>query len=228
MTVPLRHIILLLFFLCFVIHLFRQEVTQQALPEKTRILFVLDGSGSMNADWGENKSRMEVAKEILTRLVDSLRVNPKVELALRVYGHRYSRQANNCNDSQLEVAFGINNHSSIINEIKDITPRGVTPITYSLLQAANDFPTTAGYRNIVILITDGVESCGGDPCQACIELQIKGVFLRPFIIGLGVPGGKALDCVGKFIDAENARSFNKILNESIETTFAKIGRASCR
>lgn len=214
--------VIFLFFSLFLVNfsLSGQEVNEQALPEKTRILFVLDGSGSMNADWGENKSRMEVAKEILTRLVDSLRVNPKVELALRVYGHRYSRQANNCNDSQLEVAFGINNHSSIISEIKDITPRGVTPITYSLLQAANDFPGTGGYRNIVILITDGVESCGGDPCQASIELQRKGVFLRPFIIGLGVPGGKALDCVGKFIDAENARSFNKILNESIETTFA--------
>src|SRR5690606_31521001 len=93
-------------------------------------------------------------------------------------------------------------------------------ITYSLLQAATDFPTTSGYRNIVILITDGVESCGGDPCQASIELQKRGVFLRPFIIGLGVPGGKALDCVGKFIDADNADSFHEILNESIETTFA--------
>lgn len=198
-----------------------QNINQQALPEKTRILFVLDASGSMEATWGKDQSRMDVAKSILTRLVDSLRINPKLELALRVYGHRYSRQANNCNDSQLEVPFGMNNHNIIINEIKDLTPRGVTPITYSLLEAAKDFPTKSGYRNIVILITDGVESCGGDPCQASIELQKKGVFLRPFIIGLGVPGGKALDCVGKFIDSENARSFNKILNESIETTFAK-------
>lgn len=201
--------------------LWGQDINHQALPEKTRILFVLDGSGSMNAQWGRDQSRMDAAKSILTRLVDSLRINPKLELALRVYGHRYSRQSNNCNDSQLEVPFGISNHNTIINEIKDITPRGVTPITYSLLQAAKDFPTSAGYRNIVILITDGVESCGGDPCQASIALQKKGVFLRPFIIGLGVPGGKALDCVGKFIDAENSQSFNKILNESIETTFAR-------
>lgn len=198
-----------------------QRVVEQALPEKTRILFVLDGSGSMNALWGGDQSRMDLAKKILTQLVDSLRVNPKVELALRVYGHRYSRQSNNCNDSKLEVPFGVKNHDAIINEIKDIRPKGVTPITYSLLQAAKDFPAGAGYRNIVILITDGVESCGGDPCQASIELQKKGVFLRPFIIGLGVPGGKALDCVGKFIDAENAHSFNKILNEAIATTFAK-------
>lgn len=51
-------------------------------------------------------------------------------------------------------------------------------------------------------------------------LQKKGVFLRPFIIGLGVPGGKVLDCVGKFVDSENAQTFNQILNESIATSFA--------
>lgn len=205
---------------CLCLSVSGQQIIEQKLPEKTRILFVLDGSGSMNAQWGDNLSRMQAAKNILTKLVDSLRINPKVELALRVYGHRYSRQSNNCNDSKLEVPFGIKNHNTIINQIKDITPRGVTPITYSLLQAAQDFPANAGYRNIVILITDGVESCGGDPCAASIELQKKDVFLRPFIIGLGVPGGKALDCVGKFIDSQNASSFNKILNESIETTFA--------
>lgn len=205
-------------FICFAAT--AQENIEQKLPEITRILFVLDGSGSMNAQWGTNESRMDVAKRILTNLVDSLRINPKVELALRVYGHRYSRQSNNCTDSQLEVPFGLKNHNAIISEIKDITPRGVTPITYSLLQAAKDFPVNKAYRNIVILITDGVESCGGDPCQASIELQKKGVFLRPFIIGLGVPGGKVLDCVGKFIDAEDAHSFNKILNTAIETTFA--------
>jgi Ca-activated chloride channel family protein len=214
----------LAFFICHACICFSvsaQDKIEQKLPEKTRILFVLDGSGSMNAQWAGDQSRMHAAKKILAKLVDSLRINPTVELALRVYGHRYSRQSNNCNDSQLEVPFGINNHDAIINEIKDITPRGVTPITYSLLQAAKDFPAQAGYRNILILITDGVESCGGDPCEASIALQKQGVFLRPFIIGLGVPGGKALDCVGKFIDSENANSFNKILNESIETTFAK-------
>lgn len=214
--------ILLVFWLLFAVGIASaQEINQQALPEKTRILFVLDGSGSMNAIWSDGQSRMDVAKAILTRLVDSLRVNPQLELALRVYGHRYTRQSNNCQDSKLEVPFAPNNHNNIIARIRDIVPRGVTPITYSLRQAANDFPAGAGYRNIVILITDGVESCGGDPCEASIELQRKGVFLRPFIIGLGVPGGRALECVGKFIDADNAESFNQILNESIETTFAK-------
>src|ERR1044071_5554322 len=79
---------------------------QQKLPQKTRILFVLDASGSMQAAWENNVSRMDAAKGILTKLVDSLKNNQNLELALRVYGHRYPRQANNCQDSFLEVPFG--------------------------------------------------------------------------------------------------------------------------
>lgn len=198
-----------------------QTKVQQKLPEKTRILFVLDGSGSMEGLWDGKQSRMDIAKSILTKLVDSLKVNPELELALRVYGHQFIRAQNNCQDSRLEVPFGLKNHNAIINKIKGITPRGVTPITYSLTQAAKDFPTAQGYRNILILITDGVESCGGDPCTVSTELQKKGVFLRPYVIGLGLKGGAALDCVGKYIDSENANSFNKVLNKSIEASLAK-------
>jgi Ca-activated chloride channel family protein len=198
-----------------------QNKVQQKLPEKTRMLFLLDGSGSMEGIWEGKESRMEIAKKILAKLVDSLKANQNLELALRVYGHRFNRSANNCQDTQLEVPFGVKNHNAIINKLKDITPRGTTPITYSLQQAAKDFPAATGYRNILILITDGIESCGGDPCAASVEFQRRGIFLRPFIIGLGLDGGKALDCAGKYVDAQNTTSFNDVLNNTIETTFSK-------
>lgn len=203
------------------IPLYGQKKVQQKLPEKTRILFVLDASGSMQAAWEGNISRMDAAKNILSKLVDSLRSNQNLELALRVYGHRYPRQSNNCQDSFLEVPFGAKNHNTIIAKIKDIKPLGTTPITYSLLQAAKDFPQKAGYRNIIILITDGIESCGGDPCQTSLELQKKNIFLRPFVIGLGLKGSEVLNCVGKFFNSEDATGFNQLLNKAIETTFSK-------
>lgn len=172
-------------------------------------------------EWHNGESRIDIAKRILTRLVDSLRSNESLELALRVYGHRYVRQSNNCHDTKLEVPFGIKNHDRIIQKLQEIVPKGVTPITYSLQQAALDFPANQGYRNILILITDGIESCQGDPCATSIELQRKGIFLRPFIIGLGLEGGKVLDCAGKYFDSENSSSFNHVLNEAIQTTFSK-------
>lgn len=201
---------------------FCQTKVQQKIPEKTRILFLLDASGSMLEQWERpNQTRWSVAKSILTKLVDSLRLNNKLELGLRVYGHRSPQEIKNCKDTWLEVPFKAKNHSLIIDKLGEIKPKGVTPITYSLEQAAGDFPAGPGYRNIVILITDGIESCGGDLCATSRALQKKGVFLRPYIIGLGLRSEKTLECAGKYIDADTPGKFYDVLNESIESSFAK-------
>lgn len=199
-----------------------QTKVQQKLPDKTRILFLLDGSGSMQEEWMRpNQSRWTVAKSILTKLVDSLRQNTKLELGLRVYGHISPQEQKNCKDTRLEVPFKAKNHSQIIQKLEEIRPKGVTPITYSLEQAAGDFPAGPGYRNILILITDGIESCGGDVCAMSKALQQKGVFLRPYIIGIGLQTEKALDCAGRYINADTPGKFFDILNESIEASFSK-------
>ncbi len=201
---------------------FSQSKIQQKVPDKTRILFLLDASGSMLEQWERpNQTRWSVAKSILTKLVDSLGQNSKLELALRVYGHRSPQEIKNCKDTWLEVPFKARSHTLIIQKLAEIRPKGVTPITYSLEQAANDFPTSSGYRNIVILITDGIESCGGDLCSMSVAMQKKGVFLRPYIIGLGLRTEKSLECAGKYIDADTPGKFNDVLNEAIETSFAK-------
>ncbi len=177
----------------------------------------------MLESWGKvkNQTKISVAKSILSQLIDSLKQNSNLELALRVYGHRSPREINNCKDTQLEVPFKAKNHDAIIAKLKEIKPKGVTPITYSLEQAANDFPLSTGYRNIVILITDGIESCGGDLCATSRALQKKGVFLRPYIIGIGLQAEKTLECAGKFIDADTPGKFHEVLNEAIEASFAK-------
>ncbi len=214
-------IVTLLLFLCH--QSFGQTKIQQKIPEKTRILFLFDGSGSMLEPWGKerNQTKISVAKSILSHLIDSLKQNEKLELALRIYGHRSPREINNCKDTYLEVPFKTKNHDAIIAKLKEIKPKGVTPITYSLEQAANDFPTNQGYRNIIILITDGIESCGGDLCATSRALQQKGVFLRPYIIGIGLQAEKTLECAGKFIDADTPGKFHSVLNDAIEASFAK-------
>lgn len=216
-----RSALLLVLLVCSLVSSAQTKI-QQKLPEKTRILFLLDASGSMLEQWERpNQTRWSVAKSILAKLVDSLGQNSKLELALRVYGHRSPQQIKNCKDTWLEVPFKSKNHGLIIAKLNEIKPKGVTPITYSLEQAANDFPSNAGYRNIVILITDGIESCGGDLCAMSRALQKKGVFLRPYIIGLGLRSETTLECAGKYIDAETPGKFNEVLNEAIETSFAK-------
>ncbi len=195
------------------------QVYQQKPPQKTRILFLLDGSGSMLAPWGPTL-RINAAKKLLSDLIDSLKVNENLELALRVYGHQFHRKYQRCDDSRLEVGFSRENHRQIIQKLNQIEPMGTTPIAYSLAQAANDFPAEKDVRNIIIIITDGIESCDGDPCEVSLALQKRNIFLRPFIIGLGMEDneGKEFECMGQYFDAKKINDLRSSLNKAIFQT----------
>lgn len=179
---------------------------------KTRILFLLDGSGSMYAKM-QNETRISAAKRLLGNMVDSLRNVPDLEIALRIYGHRSPSSAQDCKDTKLEVPFAPDNHDEMLGVIKALTPKGTTLIAYSLQEAAYDFPKDDNVRNVIILITDGLEECAGDPCAISEALQRQGVILKPFIIGVGGDPTflQFYDCVGRYFDATTEAEFETIL-----------------
>ncbi|RTQ46781.1 VWA domain-containing protein [Hymenobacter gummosus] len=199
-----------------------QQGAPSSQPKTTRILFVLDASGSMNAPW-EGQPRWNVAKALLAKMVDSLNAYPNLELALRAYGHQHPSTENNCEDSRLEVPFAGKNAGAIKQRLQELKPQGNTPITYALLQSAQDFPADRNARNVLILITDGLESCKGDPCATALALQRKRVFLKPFVIGIGAERefGEQLKCLGQYYNAADVKTFRSILGDVIAQTLAK-------
>ncbi|MEJ6506480.1 MAG: VWA domain-containing protein [Crocinitomicaceae bacterium] len=185
---------------------------------KTRILFILDASNSMNLKW-ENQTRMESAKEILNEAVENLRGIPDLEIALRVYGHQslVSNTFQDCNDTKLEVPFGPNTIDAIKKKVKFISAKGATPIARSLEAAAGDFPSRDS-RNFIILITDGLESCDNDPCVIAKKLKEKEVNVTPFVIGIGLDLSylEQFNCIGSFTEAENKLAFKSVLTNIID------------
>jgi len=183
----------------------------------TRILFILDASNSMNARWGE-QTRIEAAKELLAKTVDGLKGVPNLEIGLRVYGHQSPITATfqDCNDTKLEVPFAPNNFSQVKTRIKSIYAKGTTPIARSLEAAAGDFPDQTS-RNIIILITDGLEACDNDPCVIAKKLHDKGVKVTPFVIGLGMDLSylEKFKCIGSYSDAETKDAFAKVLQNVV-------------
>jgi len=183
----------------------------------TRILFILDASNSMNAKWGD-QSRIEAAKELLAKAVDSLKGSSNLEIALRVYGHQSPITASyqDCNDTKLEIPFGPDNYDKIKYKIKSIVAKGTTPIARSLEAAASDFPDTNS-RNIIILITDGLEACDNDPCVIAKKLHDKGVRVTPFVIGLGLDLSylEQFKCIGSYTEAETKDAFRSVLKSVI-------------
>ena len=186
--------------------------------QTTRILFIYDASNSMWADWQSDK-KVHIATRLLSRMVDSLAEYANTELALRVFGHQKEFRLYDCNDTKLEVPFAPDNHQAIKLKLKAISPKGTTPIARSLEAAAKDFPNCSNCRNIIILITDGIEECDGDPCAISQELQKKGIILKPFIIGIGENFKEAFDCVGTYVDANTEEEFGNALQVVISQIF---------
>jgi Ca-activated chloride channel family protein len=205
----------LILIFCFV-QMFLGVFAQNTGNEKekvitTRILFLFDASQSMYGRW-QSDMKITIARKIMSDLLDSLRDVPNLELALRCYGHTKDYPPQDCDDTRLEVPFGSNNIEKIKHKLKTINPRGTTPIAMSLERAGGDFPPCSSCRNIIILITDGLEECNGDPCAVSLALQKKGIILKPFIIGIGKSFKEQFDCVGTYFDATTEKQFSTALN----------------
>lgn len=207
-TVPLC---LLVFFLWMSVSGYAQQGRSAQEEPLTRILFIFDASNSMFGIWQSDR-KINIAKKLLSELLDSIGSVPNVEYALRVYGHQKGYPPQDCDDTRLEVPFAPGNAQRIKQRINTIVPKGTTPIARSLEACADDFPACRTCRNVVVLITDGIEECSGDPCAVSRRLQQQGIILRPFIIGVGRDFSADFDCVGEYFDATSETAFRTALN----------------
>jgi len=201
-----------IYFILFISFSFFIVAQKKPAVKFTRILFVFDASKSMIAKH-QNTTRMDGAKNLFFKFIDSLSKDKTLLFALRMYGHTVKYPPGDCKDSKLIVPFGVNNIALIKQKVQAATPTGITPIEHSLTEAANDFVDNKT-NNIVILITDGIEECGGDPCNARQKLMTKGIIFKPFIIGIGLTPEqiKTFECVGTFYDYDEQNTFSNITN----------------
>ena len=222
---------LILFFLSSDIFAFSQSINpflstkspkQNNSLDKKTILLVFDASASMEDKiYGETK--IHIAKRVLEAVLT--KADSDVNLGLRVYGagNPSGNPYIDCNDSKLLVLPGTDNRRTIISAIYKILPRGFTPITYSLSQAVQDLTPYNGEKSI-ILISDGLETCGGDPCQLAQNLNSSGIDLKIDVVGFGVRDDWAaqeqLMCIalntdGRYFSAENDEQLTRSITESI-------------
>ncbi|MBM3404288.1 MAG: VWA domain-containing protein [Bacteroidetes bacterium] len=222
----IKHFFILLFVLVAWWGFGQQGVKESVKPKPvTRILFLFDGSQSMYGRW-QSDQKINIARQLLSTILDSLATVPDLELALRVYGHTKPVPPQDCDDTRLEIPFGKNNAVEIKHKLRFITPKGTTPIATSLEKAGSDFPPCDNCRNIIVLITDGIEECNGDPCAVSHMLQKQGIVLKPFIIGIGKNFEEQFDCVGTYFDATTEKEFSTalkvVISQALNSTTAQV------
>ena len=136
---------------------------------------ILDASGSMNGRLAAGTPKIDAARTALGQLVASL--PPETVIALRVYGAGSPRAKHDCADTQLVVPFGAAGtiKAQVVAAAAALKAQGYTPITKVLGIAAADFPAGGGER-VIVLVSDGIETCAGDPCataQALARAEVK-------------------------------------------------------
>ncbi len=194
-----------------------------AASEKS-IMLVLDSSGSMKAKLPDGTSRMDAAKSAVAQLVSTLPAD--TALALRAYGHQSPQSAKNCKDSALLTPFDdvSKNKAAVIAKALSLQPQGYTPITYALTLAAEELASQEAPSHVVVLVSDGKETCEADPCAAAKALAAADARLVVHTIGAGVdePTRSQLRCIasaarGGYFDANSTVELAAVVGKAAET-----------
>ena len=189
--------------------------------EKSLILYILDGSGSM---WGrvDGKIKIQVAKEVMTTLIKE--TPSGIDCGILVYGHR---KKGDCADMEMVVPMGPLEKEAAMEKINQISPKGKTPISDSISMAVDKIKGTEAASTIV-LVSDGIETCGKDPCAVVKKLKGSGINFIMHVVGFNVKADaeKQLSCVaeaggGRYFSTTNATDLLAAMNQIKESVVEK-------
>lgn len=182
---------------------------------------IFDASGSMGQPLPSGEPRIEAAIRALETLVGDV-LPEGAPFALRAFGH----VAPNSCETRLDVPLEPLDREAALAAVRAIEPKllSQTAIADSLTLAADDLGAAAGPKTI-ILITDGAESCGGDPAAAAKELRAAGdvaiaiVSLALDPESLAVFEGLAAEVGATYVDVTSYETLSRAITEALVPSF---------
>jgi hypothetical protein len=187
------------------------------------VAVILDASGSM-LQRIDGERRINIAKAAVTELVSDV-LPDSVSLALRVFGHK---EADSCR-TDLEIPAAPLDRTAAAAKIASVDAMNLakTPIADSLRATVADLEGQPGPR-LIILVTDGEETCDGDPAAVIRELVAGGPEVRVNIVGFAIDELMLQETFeewarlgnGKYFNARDRRELAASLRESIEVPFS--------
>lgn len=202
---------------------FTHPTGSQDMPSRLEV--ILDVSNSM---WGQiaGTTKIELARKAL---IDALQELPRtVHVGLRAYGHRVDvvEKESACMDTERLVVPGPGNGPIIARIVKTLKPKGQTPIARILGETARDVRSEGG-ATVILLISDGIESCGGNPAAVASELSSSNVKIALHTVGVGVSAQEAA-ALKALAEAGAGRYFNAPSGEQLLESVGSVVRSSTK
>jgi len=158
---------------------------------KTNLVLVFDASGSM-AGQVDGKAKIDIAKEAAKDFVDTIAGEGGINLSFVVYGHKggntEAEKATSCVGIEEVIPLGTVNATQAKQQIDSFSATGWTPIADSLLKAKNILLAKQAENNIILLVSDGEETCGGSPVSVVQSLKAGDPSITTSVIGFDVAG----------------------------------------
>jgi len=197
------------------------------------IVFILDCSASMNKIIGPVR-KIDIAKKTVESIIKNLAVEShdaaSMKTALRVFGSKFYKWKQNCDDTSLEVALDDieKTLNPILITVKNVTAKGQSSLSLTMDALKGDFPEENDQSNFIVVVSDGDESCGGSPCAAVKQLAStsQGVSVNTLGVETDPAGYENLNCManagnGLYFDSKDVEDFilflkdnNKIIQEN--------------
>ncbi|MDO5759193.1 MAG: VWA domain-containing protein [Rhodobacterales bacterium] len=181
-------------------------------PTWRRAVIALDASGSMAGQAG-GQVKMRAATEAVTRFVASL--PEEVEIGLVVFGHEGTNdedgKAKSCEGVKTLVPARVGAAEEISEALDTVEPTGWTPLATAIETAGRGLAREAEEgAQVVFVVSDGEETCGGDPVEAARSLHASGAHAIVNVIGFDLPAGERARLAevakvsgGVYLDAAN-------------------------
>lgn len=195
--------------------------------KQNNLIVIMDSSGSMAGKAG-GETKIEIAKKSAARFLGG--VLPETNLGLIIYGHKgnntYARKQESCAGIEEVYSLGKIDSNQAKEAVDKLSATGWTPIANSLEKAKSilaNFPSDK-YNNTVLLISDGIETCDGDPIKAAKELNNSNLEIVIDVVGFDVSGsieeqlrGIAENADGKYYSARTSTELDSTLENYNKT-----------
>jgi Ca-activated chloride channel family protein len=186
-------------------------------PRPTRVAIMVDGSGSMAGRIGP-RTKVALAHEATLSFIDGLPAGVPASLAV------FGQQGNNSEDGKAKSCSGIDvlapmssDRAKLKAAVGGVRAVGWTPLAAGLRAAQKQFATSSvPGEQVIYVVSDGIETCGGDPVAVAREINKGDTRAVVNIIGFGLPAGEAaaLQSVagaggGRFVNISDDDSYHR-------------------